>query len=40
MNLIGLIQSALDEKVPGARIDARQLDTGKTHPDAGPKFVS
>lgn len=28
-HLIGLIQKALDEKIAGARIDARQLDTGK-----------
>ena len=27
--LIGPMQRALDEKVPGARIDVRQLDTGK-----------
>src|SRR5258706_8753544 len=31
-DLIGLIQRALDDKVPGARIDARQLDTGKPIP--------
>src|SRR5258705_6282139 len=31
-DLIGLIQRALDDKVPGARIDARQLDTGKRIP--------
>jgi multidrug efflux pump subunit AcrB len=31
-DLIGLIQKALDDKVPGARIDARQLDTGKPIP--------
>src|SRR6266566_359368 len=30
--LIGLIQKALDDNVPGARIDARQLDTGKPIP--------
>jgi len=28
-HLIGLIQKVLDERVPGARIDMRQLDTGK-----------
>jgi len=28
-HLIGLMQKALDEQVPGARIDVRQLDTGK-----------
>lgn len=28
-HLIGLIQKALDTQVPGARIDVRQLDTGK-----------
>jgi multidrug efflux pump subunit AcrB len=28
-HLIGLWQKALDEQVPGARIDVRQLDTGK-----------
>jgi multidrug efflux pump subunit AcrB len=28
-HLIGLMQQALDERVPGARIDVRQLDTGK-----------
>jgi multidrug efflux pump subunit AcrB len=28
-HLIGLMQKALDERVPGARIDVRQLDTGK-----------
>jgi multidrug efflux pump subunit AcrB len=31
-HLIGLIQRALDEEAPGARIDARQLDTGKPIP--------
>jgi multidrug efflux pump subunit AcrB len=31
-DLIGLVQRALDDKVPGARIDARQLDTGKPIP--------
>ena len=31
-DLIGLIQRSLDDKVPGARIDARQLDTGKPIP--------
>jgi multidrug efflux pump subunit AcrB len=31
-DLIGLFQRALDDKVPGARIDARQLDTGKPIP--------
>ncbi len=30
--VIGVIQKALDDKVPGARIDARQLDTGKPIP--------
>ena len=30
--LIGIFQRALDDKVPGARIDARQLDTGKPIP--------
>ncbi len=28
-HLVGLMQKALDERVPGARIDVRQLDTGK-----------
>ncbi len=28
-HLVGLMQRALDEQVPGARIDVRQLDTGK-----------
>ena len=28
-HLVGLMQKALDEQVPGARIDVRQLDTGK-----------
>jgi multidrug efflux pump subunit AcrB len=28
-HLIGPIQRALDEKIPGARVDVRQLDTGK-----------
>lgn len=28
-HLVGLMQQALDEQVPGARIDVRQLDTGK-----------
>ena len=28
-HLVGLMQKALDEHVPGARIDVRQLDTGK-----------
>ena len=28
-HLIGHIQSALDERIPGARVDVRQLDTGK-----------
>jgi multidrug efflux pump subunit AcrB len=28
-HLIGLMQRALDERVPGARVDVRQLDTGK-----------
>jgi len=28
-HLIGLMQTALDEEVPGARVDVRQLDTGK-----------
>jgi multidrug efflux pump subunit AcrB len=28
-HLIGAMQRALDERVPGARIDVRQLDTGK-----------
>ncbi len=28
-HLIGLLQKALDSKVPGARIDVRQLETGK-----------
>jgi multidrug efflux pump subunit AcrB len=28
-HLIGLMQKTLDEQVPGARIDVRQLDTGK-----------
>jgi len=28
-HLIGLMQTALDEQVPGARVDVRQLDTGK-----------
>jgi multidrug efflux pump subunit AcrB len=28
-HLIGVMQKALDEQVPGARIDVRQLDTGK-----------
>jgi multidrug efflux pump subunit AcrB len=28
-HLVGLLQKALDERVPGARIDVRQLDTGK-----------
>jgi len=28
-HLIGAIQRALDERIPGARVDVRQLDTGK-----------
>ena len=28
-HLIGSLQKALDERVPGARVDVRQLDTGK-----------
>jgi multidrug efflux pump subunit AcrB len=28
-HLIGPIQKALDERIPGARVDVRQLDTGK-----------
>jgi len=28
-HLIGALQRALDERVPGARVDVRQLDTGK-----------
>jgi len=28
-HLIGQMQTALDERVPGARVDVRQLDTGK-----------
>lgn len=28
-HLVGLMQKALDDEVPGARIDVRQLDTGK-----------
>jgi multidrug efflux pump subunit AcrB len=28
-HLIGMMQKALDERVPGARVDVRQLDTGK-----------
>ncbi len=28
-HLVGIMQKALDEQVPGARIDVRQLDTGK-----------
>lgn len=28
-HLIGLMQKALDDQIPGARIDVRQLDTGK-----------
>jgi multidrug efflux pump subunit AcrB len=28
-HLIGRIQKALDERIPGARVDVRQLDTGK-----------
>ena len=28
-HLVGMMQKALDERVPGARVDVRQLDTGK-----------
>jgi multidrug efflux pump subunit AcrB len=31
-HLVGLMQKALDEQVPGARVDVRQLDTGKPIP--------